>query len=266
MSTSGQRASVAAGVLGKKQANTTSYLLNLVAGLLMAGTYAWTVLSSRGAHEATETATSGSYALPLVTGYLLGILLLIAANVRRLPLSVIALVPFAAALNIVLGQLVGVSPIPLYLDAIATVFVGYLAGPTAGALTGATTNLVWGLTVNPTVIPFAAGAALVGMLAGYAGRWGLFQRLWTTLAAGFVTGILAGIVGAPVAAFVYGGGLGVGTGSLVAAMQAAGQSMLAATTFQSLLSDPLDKTIVFLIVFLAAKAVPRRVLNNFSAR
>lgn len=265
MPTSGQRTPAAAGALGKKQANITSHILNIIAGLLIAGTYAWTVLSSRGSAEAIDTG-SGSLALPLVLGYLVGVILLLVANVRRLPLSVIALVPFAAALNIVIGQVVGVSPIPLYLDAIATVFIGYLAGPAAGAMTGATTNLVWGLTVNPTVIPFAAGAALIGMLAGYAARWGLFQKIWKAILAGFGTGIIAGIIGAPVAAFVYGGGMGVGTGSLVAAMQSAGQSMLTATTFQSLLSDPLDKAIVFLIVFLAVRAIPQRVLKNFSAR
>lgn len=263
--TSGQRTSAAAGALGKKQAQS-SIILNILAALIMVATYAWTVLSQQGIDNAVDAGTNGTIVLPLVIGYLVAVILLILANVRRLPLSVIALVPFAAALNIVIGQLVGISGIPLYLDSIATIFIGYLAGPAAGAMTGAVTNLVWGLTVNPTTIPFAAGAALIGMLAGFAGRYGLFEKIWKVIVAGFITGIIAGLVAAPVAAYVYGGGLGVGTGSVVAAFQAAGNSILAATTFQSLLSDPLDKTIAFLIVFLVAKAIPQRALANFRSR
>ncbi|ORC25120.1 hypothetical protein A7979_08695 [Rothia nasimurium] len=246
-------------------------VLNLFAALVIAGTYTWAVLTAGGTtnYAAYLEGTSDAQAaisLPLMLGYTAGVLLLLAANLTRLPLATIALIPFAAAFNIIVGQLVGFSGLPLYLDSLATVLIGVLAGPAAGAMTGIITNLAWGLTINPTTIPFAAGAALIGFLAGCAGRAGLFRRIWTALLAGFFTGILAGFVGAPIAAFVFGGGQGVGTGSVVAALQAAGQSLLGATTVQSLLSDPLDKTIAFALVWLMIKGLPARARTQFATR
>lgn len=262
---SGQRLShVSSDSLGKQRSTrkTTAAqtTLNVLGALIIAGTYIYTILSAGGG------ATESSISLPLMTGYLLGTILLLLGNISRIPLSVIALIPFAAASNIILGQLVGISGIPLYLDSIATILVGYLAGPAAGVLTGIITNLAWGLTINPTTIPFAAGAAVIGLLAGLAGRKQLLNRLWSSIVAGLITGLIAGFMGAPVAAFVFGGGQGVGTGSLVAVLQATGQSLLGATTLQSLMSDPLDKTVAFVIVWAIVKTIPQRVKRQLSSR
>ena len=57
---------------------------------------------------------------------------------------VIALMPAAIAINIVLGYTVQtVLKLPIYLDSIGTILVGVLAGPIAGALTGILSNLIW---------------------------------------------------------------------------------------------------------------------------
>lgn len=256
---SGQRPAPAAG-LGNPHATTFDNVLVILGALLMAGTYLWTLFGQGGQQEAS----SGVIALPLVVGYLIGALLIIFGNLKRIPLTIITLIPFAAALNIVLGQIVGLSPVPLYLDTIATVLIGYLAGPAAGATTGALTNLAWGLTINPTTIPFAAGAALIGFLAGILGRTGIFDIWWRALISGVLVGVIAGFVGAPIAAYVYGGGMGVGTGSLVATLQATGQSLFAATTLQSVLSDAVDKGAVFLIVYILGRGIPQRAKTRFA--
>lgn len=255
----GQRFAQPDANLGNTQkTKTLQIVLNLLGALLIAGTYAYTVLTAGAGAEDISHAS-----LPLTTGYLVGVMMLLLGNISHIPLSVVALIPFAAAFNIVLGQLVGFSGIPLYLDSIATILVGYLAGPAAGVLTGIMTNLAWGLTINPSTIPFSAGAACVGLLAGLAGKYGLFEKLWTVILAGAITGIVAGLLGAPIAAFVFGGGMGIGTGGVVAALQAAGNSILEATTLQSLLSDPLDKTIAFVMVWLIALSIPHRLKDQF---
>ena len=97
------------------------------------------------------------------------------------------------------------------------------------------------------MLPFAAGAALIGFLAGLAARGGLFRRFYLAPVAGFVTGILAGVVSAPIAAFVFGGTAGLGTGAVVSAFRAMGDTLLAAITKQALISDPMDKALVFAI-------------------
>ena len=59
---------------------------------------------------------------------------------------VIALIPVAIAINIVIGYIAqNVLKLPIYLDSIGTILVGVLAGPLAGALTGALSNIIWAL-------------------------------------------------------------------------------------------------------------------------
>ena len=56
---------------------------------------------------------------------------------------------------------------------------------------------------------------------------------------------------------------GSGTDLLVAAFQQAGSDLQQAVLQQSLISDPIDKTIEFLIVFTILGAVSRRVAARF---
>jgi hypothetical protein len=91
----------------------------------------------------------------------------------------LALIPLAIAINIAVGQIVQTLKLPLYLDSIGTVLVGALLGPWMGLLTGALANVIWTLTGLPNsgpAINFAYVAAAIGLIAGFAGRAGLFQR------------------------------------------------------------------------------------------
>lgn len=206
----------------------------------------------------------GHTTLWVMLGYLAGGVLIAAGTLPLIPRSILAVMPAAIALNIVVGQIVGtMTPIPLYLDSLGSVVVGVIAGPAAGALTAVLTNVIWGVTINPTVIAFTAGAAFIGAAAGWAARIGAFRAVWSALLTGLVAGIPAGALGAPVAAFVFGGGLGVGTGAVVATMQAAGLEMLYATTLQSLLSDTADKALIFLLALLVLRALPLRLLGRY---
>ncbi|MBO0594922.1 ECF transporter S component [Nesterenkonia sp. E16_7] len=235
-------------------------VLALTAGAaVIVGTYLW-VLTSQ---PATLGADLGHTTLGVMVGYLLGAALIAAGTLPRIPRSVLALMPVMIALNIATGQIVGMSPIPLYLDSLGTVIIGVIAGPAAGALTGILTNVIWGVTINPTVIAFTAGSAFIGAAAGWAARLGGFRRIWWAVLAGALAGIPTGLIATPVAAFIYGGGLGVGTGSIVAALQGAGASMLGAATIQGLGSDIADKAIIFALAFLVIAALPNRLRSRF---
>ena len=234
-------------------------LLEIAGGVVIAATYAYLVLAQPT--DITNGLSSGSTLLAL-SGFLLGAVLLIVGILPTLPTSTLVLIPVALVLNIVLGQFVGSTLVPFYLDSIGTVLIAVLAGPAAGAATGALGSIIWSL-FNPTVLPFAAGAALIGCLAGLAARYGLFRRFYLAPVAGFVTGVVAGVFSAPIAAFVYGGTSGVATGAIVSAFRAMGDSLLAAITKQALLSDPMDKAIVFAVVALLVYALPRRAALQF---
>ena len=83
------------------------------------------------------------------------------------------------------------------------------------------------------------------------------------LVAGAACGVVSALISAPIAALVFGGVTGSGTDLLVAAFQQAGSDLQAAVLQQSLISDPIDKTITYLIVFTLLGAVSRRVAARF---
>ncbi len=80
--------------------------------------------------------------------------------------------------------------------------------------------------------------------------------------AGLLCGIVSAIISAPIAA-ALGGVTGSGTDLLVAAFQKAGSSLQEAVLKQGLLSDPIDKTVTFFVVFAILGALSRRFVARF---
>jgi energy-coupling factor transport system substrate-specific component len=176
----------------------------------------------------------------------------------------LVLIPVAIAINIAVGQLIYTLKVPLYLDSIGTVLVGVLAGPWAGALTGLLTNLIWGLTgLNVIYAPFAAVAAVIGLLAGLFAESGWMRSLWRSIVAGLITGLVAALLSAPISAYVFGGVTGAGTDVVVAIFRGIGFGILPSTFAQGVSSDPLDKAVSFLVVWLIVRALPMRFLSRF---
>lgn len=174
------------------------------------------------------------------------------------------MIPVAIAINIAIGQLIYALKIPLYLDSVGTVLVGILAGPWAGALTGLLANLIWGLTgLNVPYAPFAGVAAAIGLLAGLFSETGWMRSWWKAIVAGAITGLVAAVISAPISAYVWGGVTGSGTDVIVAIFRSFGFGVLPASFAQGVSSDPLDKAITFLVVFLIVKALPLRFLARF---
>jgi hypothetical protein len=81
--------------------------------------------------------------------------------------------------------------------------------------------------------------------------------------AGLFCGILSAIISAPISAIVFGGVTGSGTDLLVAAFQQAGDDLGTAVLKQGLLSDPIDKTLTFFVVFAILGALSRRFVARF---
>jgi hypothetical protein len=237
----------------------------------------------------------------------------------------LVLIPIAIAINIAIGELVVRLKLPIYLDSIGTVLVGALAGPWAGMVTGALANLIWGF-INPVLAPFFYVAAVIGLLAGWFGKRGVFEKespRWLSVVigavfffaltmfilafinidtsqgfpvfpsmkdlasqyavvfvlailigaaigyfllqkggyaglAGLATGVVAAIISAPTAAVVFGGVTGAGTDLLVAAFRASGGNILSSVMAQGAVSDPFDKMLSFMVVWLILRSLPAR--------
>lgn len=237
--------------------------LAIAGAVCIAATWLYFVL----VHPADWDQVTGSGAgIALLAGYGIGTALLLAAVIPVLPARTLGLIPIAIIINSVVGEIVGSIGLPLYLDSVGTVLVAALAGPVAGMATGALNNVVWGL-LNPAALPFAAGAALVGWLAGvFIHRFNAFRNLATVIGFGIVLGIVGGMVAAPVAAYVYGGTAGVGTGALVSLFREMGGSLIASVTTQAFISDPVDKVIVMLVAYFTVKALPNRTVAAFAPK
>ncbi|MDK6564939.1 ECF transporter S component [Corynebacterium pyruviciproducens] len=233
-------------------------VLTWAGALLIAATWLYLVLVRP---TQWDSIGGSSEALITLVGYVGGAVLLIAGIVPRLTARDLGLIPVALVINIVVGQIVGSTGLPLYLDSVGTMLVAALAGPVAGLATGALSSVVWGV-FNPMALPFAAGSGLTGLLAGYAiHKFKSFEHPWRIIPAGAIMGVIVGMLSAPVAAFVYGGTAGVGTGALVSAFRAMGNSLLESVTLQSLASDPLDKIVVLFIVWGIIKVLPASIVK-----
>ena len=130
-----------------------------------------------------------------------------------------------------------------------------------------------GLTIfNPdntdvlfVVLGWAIVAIAVAAVVGF--FYLLFRRRDLTVAyvvvAGVITGVIAAIISAPISANLFSGVTGAGTDFLVAAFRQAGSDIQAATFQQGLLSDPVDKLVTFLTVYVILSAMAIRTKARF---
>ena len=81
--------------------------------------------------------------------------------------------------------------------------------------------------------------------------------------AGLTCGIISAIISAPISTVFFSGVTGSGTDLLVAAFQKAGDELGSAVLKQGLLSDPIDKTLTFFVVFALLGALSRRFVARF---
>lgn len=176
----------------------------------------------------------------------------------------LALIPVAIVINLVGGQLVSLTKLPIYVDSIGTILVGALCGPLAGAITGAISNVLWAYILGQVQnAPFALTAFVIGLCAGFFASRGAFKSLVWTVVAGLVTGAIAAIISAPILVYVNGGVTGSGTDAVVAYFQATGANLIQAATIQGFISDPLDKTISYLVVWVIFRGMSKRLISQF---
>jgi hypothetical protein len=80
---------------------------------------------------------------------------------------------------------------------------------------------------------------------------------------GAICGIISAVISAPISAVVFGGVTGSGTDLLVAAFQHGGSDLQTAVLQQGLISDPIDKTVTYFVVFLLLQTLSRRFTARF---
>jgi hypothetical protein len=176
------------------------------------------------------------------------------------PLPRLALGIVAAAA--VLAALIWIGILPFYEG---------LCGEIAGRPRTGSPNLCFQLFAGASTDPvFAAIGIGIALLIGIAVVAVVVRLLRNrdlgvvfVLVAGPICGVISAFIAAPIAALVFGGVTGSGTDLLVAAFQYAGSDLQTAVLQQSLISDSIDKTVEFLVVFAILGALSRRLAARF---
>jgi len=116
-----------------------------------------------------------------------------------------------------------------------------------------------------TILGYLVALLLVGALVGLLALLFVRRDLGAAyvFVAGLICGIISAIISAPISAIVFGGVTGSGTDLLVAAFQQAGDDLGTAVLKQGLLSDPIDKTVTYFVVFAILGALSRRFVARF---
>jgi energy-coupling factor transport system substrate-specific component len=147
--------------------------------------------------------------------------------------------------------------LPFYTDAKTNIFqLFFFAPPTEGVPAPDPILVILGWVVALILV-----GSVVGLIALLAIRRDLGAAY--VFIAGLVVGIISAIISAPISAVFFGGVTGSGTDVLVAAFQKAGSDLGTAVLKQGLLSDPIDKTVTFFIVFAILGALSRRFVARF---
>lgn len=174
----------------------------------------------------------------------------------------LALIPVAVAINLVLSTVVDAVGLPLFLDTTGTILMSALAGPVAGILTGVLTSAVNSLR-NPTFWPFVAIQIIVALYAWVAARRGWFRSLQTAVPAGLLLGVIASATSTPISYLIFKCATTGGIALTTKLGQLLGLSDLGACFFGSFVSDFGDKAVTFALVTTILHALPRRTAARF---
>lgn len=170
---------------------------------------------------------------------------------------------FAVALNLSMGQLAAALKIPFYMDMVGTVLVAVLCGPWSAVIAGTLSNILAAAFGNASMMFFIPVVMVIALFTGWIASHGWFRTIQLVVIGGIIQGILAAIVSAPIAAYVFGGVMFAGTDFLVLYFRSVGNTLLESVFYQGLTSDPVDKTLTYLIVFLLLKNLPLRLVGRF---
>jgi energy-coupling factor transport system substrate-specific component len=183
---------------------------------------------------------------------------------RSLSLRDLVVIRLGVAVNLVIGQVAAALLLPVYLDTIGTVLVAALVGPRAAIVAGLTSQVLNAvLSGNFTWLPFGAVQIVIALYAAAAARLGAFRRLATAIPAGLGLGLVAASTSAPISYFLFGGVTAGGVTAVTTVLRALGAPLPVAVAAASYATDLLDKTLVFALVAVVLRSLPRQMAVRF---
>lgn len=184
----------------------------------------------------------------------------------RIPLTyVVALVPVAAALNIVGGQINTVLKLPTFLDMIGTAVVAIVLGPWWGALVGVITNIVGSFISGPIGLPFAVVNVAGALVWGYGVRnLGMGKSFALYFVLNLIVALICTIIAVPIYVFVFGGATGHFADMMTAAFLAAGQNLITSVFSSNIIVSLADKVISGFVALAIIEALPKNLTSKLT--
>ena len=188
----------------------------------------------------------------------------VSRSANRIPLTlVVALVPAAAALNIVGSTINTALKLPIFLDMIGTCVAAIVLGPWWGALVGVITNVGGSLINGPIGIPFALANVAGALVWGYGVRsWGMGRNNVTYFILNIIVALAVSAAAAPIVIFVFGGATGHSSDALTAAFAQAGQSLITSVFASNVIVSLADKIIAGYVALAIIAALPSNLTAN----
>lgn len=183
---------------------------------------------------------------------------------RNVELSVL-IIPIGIGINLGIGAIVSLLKLPIYFDAIGTIFLTLLLGLRIGIITGSLSFLIGGILVNPVMPYFILTQVAIALYTFYIAKVGGFRNHILIIVSGIGLGIVAAIVSAPVIAYFFGGVTGSGASFIVAYMLATGKSLLNSIVLGGLSIEPIDKTLQTIIAISLLKSLPMKIKERFNS-
>lgn len=175
-------------------------------------------------------------------------------------IAAFVLIPSAVVINFLGKLFASVLKLPLWVDAIGTVFASMLAGPVVGAIVGVVNNVVYGFTTDHVSFVYAITQAFIGLTAGIMAYKGWISNIGKAVVLGLVVGVIAAIVSTPLnIIFLEGATNNVWGDALFAAMLAQDMPLWLASFADSIVVDVPDKVVTVLISFFIFKGLPQNV-------
>ena len=182
---------------------------------------------------------------------------------RTSPSFLASVIPVAIAINVTVGLLVHALKLPLYLDSVGTVLVGFTFGPWWAALVGASSMLLGGLLLNPWMPYYAGTAIVIGLISGFFGTRGWQGSVAKAALLGVVIAVASATASAPVTVLVFGGVTGSGTTAIVALLRASGRTLAQSVLITGFSVEVVDKIATCIIPVFIVRALPQRLAVRF---
>jgi energy-coupling factor transport system substrate-specific component len=196
------------------------------------------------------------------------------------PTNVATITALCIALNVALGTIVYLIKLPVYIDAVGTIAIALLVGPTRSkgfllsAIVGAISFILSGMLFNPVLFWFIPTQIAIAAFSYYVIRPllrsyvldGLVtpRRGALVLGLGVALGIVAAVVSAPFIAYQFGGITGSGASLVVALLLKSGSTLYQSVLVSGLTSEPVDKTLQLILALALVRATPQRIRRSIA--